>query len=138
MAFMSQLLRPGHPEVARGDFSSTTVANSPLGSTISSPRRARLSRRPSSVCLPRRPTTVSSAFAAHSRFVPDPLPRLSIIKSLINIAIAVLHFPHSPSPQRADQAPRGRFSLSEFHRPRNPTPYWPIPLQGFVTYGPRP
>lgn len=37
---------------------------------------------------------------------------------LTEISIAVLHLPHSPSPQRADQALRGEFLLSKFRPPR--------------------
>jgi hypothetical protein len=52
----------------------TAPANRPIGSTTSFPRRARTSRRPSSVFLPRRPMTVSSVSAVPSRF-DQPLPQ---------------------------------------------------------------
>jgi hypothetical protein len=70
-----------------------------------------------------------------------PSPRTIEELSNITLSIAVLYLPHSPSCQRADQARGGEFvanSLSSKIHPPRISPYWPILLRGFVTYGPEP
>lgn len=49
---------------------------------------------------------------------PTPFLCIRLAQNLTNVSIAVLHLPHSPSRQRADQARGGESPTSKFRPPR--------------------